>query len=288
MSEPPEHSDHPPAAPSARARRFPRQLGLAAPLVVLLVALSWTGVLDRRPAEYVDRAIVQATVAFATARALNAGISVLQSLEVSPPVVGGATLGIGQVLDPLNDLVEQYSSLMKWAIGSLVIQKLLLEIVSDRIFNLMLTAAALLWLAALFWPGAGLTMPAGRMFALLVLLRFALVAVVGLNGLVDHVFIEPRAAADLQRLDRLANEVPAASELEAAPDSWASRLRDAAGQYSPARLKQRLEHAVANVLNLMAVFALRTMILPLLFLWGLVRGAGWILGRPLRFPDPEV
>ena len=49
-----------------------------------------------------------------------------------------ASFGLGEALDPLNDLVEQYSTLMKYAIASLLVQKLLLTITSNIVFKLLL------------------------------------------------------------------------------------------------------------------------------------------------------
>src|SRR5690606_17158379 len=82
---------------------------------VVIVILSWLGVLDSISDDYLNSSLVQATAAFASARALNAVISMLQGTEVSLLVL---SLSVGELLDPLDDLVEQYSTLMKYAIAS--------------------------------------------------------------------------------------------------------------------------------------------------------------------------
>jgi len=101
-------------------------------LVVLTVLLSWLEAIDRHTADYIDGALVQATATFAIARAFNAIVSVLQEFTVS---IFTFEIAIGQALDPINDLVEQFSSLMKLALGSLIIQKVVLEIVSENFFT---------------------------------------------------------------------------------------------------------------------------------------------------------
>ena len=52
-------------------------------VVALLVLLSWLGQGDRSSAAHLDASLLQASVAFASARALNALISVLQSTTIS-------------------------------------------------------------------------------------------------------------------------------------------------------------------------------------------------------------
>tara|TARA_R110001592_G_C13167848_1_gene749529 strand:+ start:3466 stop:3735 length:270 start_codon:yes stop_codon:yes gene_type:complete len=68
--------------------------------VVLMVLLSWTGFIDVYSADYVDDALVQASVTFAVARTLNAVISLLQSIDLQFLVIG---ISPGELLDPFND-----------------------------------------------------------------------------------------------------------------------------------------------------------------------------------------
>ncbi len=116
--------------PSPRARTAVLCLMAAA-----MVLLSWLDTADRRTEAHVDATMVQALAAFATARALNGGISVLQSTEVG---VGVASTQPLEILDPLNDMVEDYADVMQLSIGSLVTQKVLVEIVSTHAFKLLL------------------------------------------------------------------------------------------------------------------------------------------------------
>ena len=109
-------------------------------VVLLLMLVSWLGVIDRASTDYIDSSLVQASVAFGAAKLLNALISMLQSAEVEVSmVVFSGSLGLGEMLDPFNDLVEDFSSLMKLSIGSLLVQKVLLGIVSDVFFKVVLT-----------------------------------------------------------------------------------------------------------------------------------------------------
>ena len=164
---------------------------------VLIVVLSWIGALDTASEDYVNSSIVQASAAFASARALNAVISVLQSTELSMMV---ASMTVGEALDPLNDLIEQYSTMMKYAIASLLVQKLLLAITSSTVFKVFLTIAAVVAAATALMGRERLFSFLFRVFVFFAFLRFALVLVVGLNGLVSSYFVNEQIDTDLGRL----------------------------------------------------------------------------------------
>ncbi|KKO46530.1 hypothetical protein WG68_04255 [Arsukibacterium ikkense] len=150
---------------------------------------------------------MQASSAFVIARGMNALISFLQSVTFEFSFGIGGSVGAGQVLDPLNDLVEQYSSAMKLAIGSLVIQKVLLEIVSDNFFKVLLSLSALSVLVSSAMAGfirsAQLKYLLLKIFFILLFLRFSLVLVVAANGIVDNAFLHERTENQMQILENI-------------------------------------------------------------------------------------
>lgn len=98
--------------------------------LLLLVALaSASSMLDDPATEYVDAGMKRALTTFAVARSLNAAISLAQGTEVAAGVGAELTLSVGQVLDPVNDLVESFSDLMLMASVAFGIQKILIVIV---------------------------------------------------------------------------------------------------------------------------------------------------------------
>lgn len=181
-------------------------------LVLVSVVLSWLGFLDTISQDYIDGAIVQSTVAFGVARGLNALVSVLQSTEVSFQLGTGISVAIGEVLDPINDLIEQYSSLMKMAIGSLIIQKLLIEIVSDFFFKVLITLSGLAVVASFFYQKGQYSNRFAKTFVFLFFIRFMLVIVVLLNGVVDRAFIEDKVEHEITTLESLSHEVDKQSD----------------------------------------------------------------------------
>ena len=186
------------APPNVRQRRLLYYL-----LIVAIIALSWIGLLDQLSTDYVDGALVDAGVAFGLARGFNALFSMAQSLTITLGVGAGIDLSVGELLDPVNDLVEDFSHIMKLSIGSLALQKVLLLIVSDWVFKLAVTLAGVAALVTLWLRRAAAVALALKAFWTLVFLRFVLVAIVLLNGAVDRVFLDRLVEQDVSQLDAL-------------------------------------------------------------------------------------
>lgn len=169
--------------------------------ILLLVVVSWVGVLDRASGDYVEGSFKKALVAFGTARAINGAISVAQSTTVSVGAVTEAEVSPGEILDPINDLVEDYSSVMKAAIVSLVIQKTLLAVVSETVFKVLLTLSGLALIASVLLKFSASVNFLFKIFATLIFLRFILVAVVLLNGFVNQAFIDEHSDEAMGQLE---------------------------------------------------------------------------------------
>src|SRR5882724_7611869 len=109
--------------------KLPVRRALLGIFAAVILALAWFGPLDRLAQEYVESGLKRALITFAAARTANAVISVVQATTVAIQPLGiGVTLSPAQVLDPLNELVEQFSALMLAACISFAIQRVLISI----------------------------------------------------------------------------------------------------------------------------------------------------------------
>ncbi|MDH4041054.1 MAG: hypothetical protein OEV88_10410 [Gammaproteobacteria bacterium] len=152
----------------------------------VLTALAWSGRFDTLSANYIDQALVNAGVIYATARGINALVSMLQGTELDVVML---TFSIGELLDPVNDLIERFSGIMLIALGSLAMQKILLGMVSHRIFNMLLTMLALGTGAALLARQQRPYQVLLRAFVVIAFVRFSLGLVVLANNWVDVYFL---------------------------------------------------------------------------------------------------
>ena len=82
-------------------------------LLLLVAVLSVTPFVDQRAAADYEQLFQRAFITFALARTINGVISVVQGTEVALQPAGvGVTLTPGEILDPVNDLVERFSWIM--------------------------------------------------------------------------------------------------------------------------------------------------------------------------------
>jgi hypothetical protein len=162
-----------------------------------LPVLAWTGALDALSGQYLDGSLKSAGLVYATARGINALVSLLQGTELDLVLV---TFSVGEVLDPINDLIERFSTVVLFAIGSLALQHILLVAVSHNIFNAVLSAIALLAGGAMVLGKRELFFPLLKLFLIAVFVRFALGIVVLANYWVDATFLD---ADDARRHDAM-------------------------------------------------------------------------------------
>ncbi|MCW8858133.1 MAG: hypothetical protein OQK97_00305 [Deltaproteobacteria bacterium] len=250
---------------------------------------------DQSATEQIDESLGRALTTFALARATNGVISVIQESELAVSPAGvGLNLALGQVLDPLNDMVERFSWVMLVALTSLGVQRFLIEISPWLGIELLGSLALLLWLAGLWlgrWFRADLTSLGKRLLFLAIVIRFAVPLTAALNQMSYDYFLADRYAvasssiaetnAELQQVET----IPDTSDDESWWQQLSSKLKQAEQAIDFKRvqswLKQRSTQMISSFLDLLVVFLLNTVILPIAFLWGIFRLFKALTGVPL-------
>ena len=263
------------------------------------VGLALTGLADDTSDGYSDEAFRRALVTFAIARGLNGVISVAQGTEVAVEPGGvGVNFTVGQILDPINDLVEQFSSVMLVAASSLGLQKILLEMTAWWGMTVLFVLAAVYLAAATWWPGgvaAATRSWAVRLFVVAVFLRFALPVLIVGTHIVFSAFLESEHDAAAAVLEATSSEIEEFNQQEgvgtadADDPSFMERLGemidssvrqlDVSGRIE--RLKESASTASEQIINLIVIFVLQTIILPLAFRWLFVEGLKRVASRAL-------
>ena len=252
-------------------------------VIVLAVAGAVTGHIDRASEEQAENALKNALVTFAVARTLNGVISAAQGTEVALEPGGvGVVLSVGEILDPINDLIERFSSVMLVAASSLGLQILLLNITSWWGVSGFLIAAAAAFLVVIWSPRSAAARYAGPALRVLLVLLFVRFAVPGLivgTTLVSDAFLAPRQAEatailrdTTQDIERISDETPAVAPGE---QSFMDRLGEMIDESLQSmrvgermkELKESASNAAEHIVDLIAIFVLQTILLPLLFLW---------------------
>jgi hypothetical protein len=251
---------------------------LATALVAGVVALSWTQVLDDTALTDTDVTLKRALAAFAVARALNGVISVAQGTELAVQPVGvGVTITVGEILDPLNDLVESFSWLALLACVSLGTQMLLAEVMVNPWVNGVLSAGVAAYLIALWWPGAlGPRRVLLRVVTVLAFARFLFAIVTLTTAWTDQAVLADRQEAALSQIELAQahieelREHPIQAPEAAAPPSMLERLGTFLDEQRQAlnirtqldALTERVESAIEELINLFVVFTVQTILVP--------------------------
>ena len=138
-------------------------------------------------------------------------ISTLQSSQVG----AGVSMQIGEALDPINDAVERLSSVMVWAIGSLLLQRTALDVASSTVFNWGFVAIAVATISILMLserqrlgdkPNASLGRYRGfvvRLFVVAAMVRFFVPAFVAISVLLSEAILQPKIDEHQQSLSAL-------------------------------------------------------------------------------------
>jgi prefoldin subunit 5 len=163
----------------------------------MLLILAWTNVVDTAAIEYVDNSLIDAGLILATARGINALISVLQGTEIDAFFV---TVTIGELLDPINDLIERFSAIMLGALGVLIVLKLMLEIVGHDAFNILLSGVAVVAIGALALNKRDLYQICAKLLFITIILRFGLSFVAFATEIVDETFLIDQGKAQHQTM----------------------------------------------------------------------------------------
>lgn len=258
------------------------RVGISA-LAVLMLAVIYTGWLDNAARDYTEQGLKRVLVTYAVARGLNGLISVAQGTEVSIEPVGvGMTFTPGQILDPVNDLVEQFSWLVLASGVSLGIQRLLITMTTGAGFTLLVSIALLAAVAVQWWTDApkSLRQIIMRMALLLLVLRLMVPAIALLNQSVYWYFLQPQYESSQAILEQSGVELQQqqAENLVATPPQQEAMLDKLKRVYQSAsdavdvksrldKMKQTAAEMSERIVDLMVVFVVQSLLFPLLFLW---------------------
>lgn len=256
--------------------------------LVILLVLSSIHLIDRVSSTQLDKAFARSVTVFAIARGLNGLISVVQGTEVyATPAGVGVNFAVGQIVDPINDMVERFSWIMLMSSVSLGIQEIMLSFGETQAVELLFSASALFVLMMLWVPKLWHAQTFSLIFKSLVIftfLRFVIPLLVLCNeGLFTYV-LEPKYEAAKSALEYTQKEaeviVHKVQENKRKRDaSWLNSINiskqiedfSAKMQGLWSSLKNKLDHAISYMLTLITIFIIQSILLPLFALWLFVK-----------------
>ena len=258
--------------------------------------------IDSTSTQYIDAALVRAASAYALSRSFNAVVSVFEEshLQVQPAGVG-ISLALGEILDPINDLVERFSWVMLASLTALGIQKALVIIGPWFSVTILLPISlGLLLIGCLSidpWAKRSTHLGYAILIAV-ILIRFALPVMAFFNQQVYLNVLEEthdKAIGKVsQEMSRLKKEIPELEDSQITsnhppPQNLWDKTKEALNrtldqskeimkvQNKIQKLKEIASGLIDRLVDLIVVFVLNTIMLPLLFL-GIIYKLGRNLG----------
>lgn len=264
-------------------------------LLLAMVALSWSQALDNAASNATTTTFKRALSIAALARTFNGVISVAQGTEIAVQPIGvGVTITLGEILDPINDLIERFSMLALVASVSLGLQITLTEIVSSAWLSGLMSVAILTYLVFMWRnPATPAARMALRVSGTVIFARFLLAVAMLATHWLDVAFLQERqekAVAEItattQAIVQLQDESSSVEVNTDEPDLF-DKIDDFLKSSRQAfdinsqldALKARVEGSVEELIHLIVIFLLQTLVLPFAALfvswWGLKQFWRW-------------
>lgn len=252
-------------------------------LIVLLstifIFLAFSYTLDIKGKELVDQSFTQSVVVFGSAKALNAVISLAQGTELDLPFL---TVAIGEVLDPINDLIEQFSLVMLASMVSLGVQKIMMNFVTTDFYNYLLLFCIILvntWLFFRFQKDEKIRLIFVRITVILIFLRFT-VPLMGIvnefayNSFVKQEYNIQKLNDNIIQVKENVNKVTQSTIVNQEDNSLLNKITNITEKFDAKYYDTKIEEykiAVDNaseyIVALIIAFIFQTILLPLLFLF---------------------
>jgi hypothetical protein len=271
-----------------------RQIAAKSAIAILLAIVLFfsSGVqipgIDSTADSYFKDSITKAGVSYGVCRVINATVSVIQesSLQLEPAGIG-LSLAVGQIVDPINDMVERLSNVLVMSIASLGVQELAYEISITIVPRIL--AILLLFLSLLIWFKNTRVLKLQKILMSVMVIaaiaRFCLPISSLANEFLQKTFFEDKiiaanekltaSTADIDQLEDVT--VPKLDGFFGTIGNSASYLKEKSVDFKNT-IQVIMENKgviVENLLRLtflyLGIFVIQVLILPLLMFWFLMR-----------------
>ncbi len=244
--------------------------------------------LDSTADHYFKDSISKAGVSYGVCRVINGTVSVIQesSIQLEPAGIGLA-LAVGQIVDPINDMVERLSDVLVLSIATLGVQALSYEISVAVAPPVM--AVLLLALSILIWFNNNRLLRLRRIMAgvlfLVVIARLCLPISSMANTFLQARFFDVKIAeanaklsattSDLEQFEEVS--IPKTGGLLGTIGDSASYIKEKAVDFKntiqafSANKGVIIENLLRLTLLYLGIFVLQVLVLPMLTFWLLSR-----------------
>ena len=287
-------------------------------LVILIGILSYTSVInsmlektaikriDEKSSRYLDEAFKRAIYTFAIVRGINGVISVIQNTHIAVSPAGvGVNVAVGEILDPVNDLVERFSWVMLVSTTSLGIQKIFMKIGAWLGPDILLSGAMLVLLIGVWVPNnffINFKSWGYKLIILSIMIRFCIPVVSIASDRLYDLFLKDNYEQATRSLDKINQDIKD-TDLIKDDKSLDEKEKGVFGNikkyYKDTKetlkinerievLKRKLNDYANDTINLIIVFVLQTVIIPIFVLWVFLKFIGYIAVKDLSFTNEKA
>ncbi len=245
--------------------------------IIASIGISFVPFIDEISYENNDKFLKRATITFAVAKGMNGVISFLQGTEIGGSVVfANATFAVGELLDPLNDMVERFSWVMLASSVALAIEKILIQLGAAESLKYIFLGVGVFLLLSLWFRSLSLFQSVSlKIFLILALTRFIMPVTEFANTQIYSHITQSGYESSNSSLQETDMELRQVKE-----DIKKVQNMDDGGGISSffknpiKRIKSsidamldKLERSYEDMKTLMAIFIFQSILIPLLSLW---------------------
>lgn len=275
-------------------------ISLALLATIILTLGQWV---DDFGNDHVNQSLKRTLATYAVTRGMNGVISIIQGTELAISPAGlGITLTLGQVLSPIKDLIDQFSHILLLSSAALGIQKLLLKLSSSLLVAWTL-AGLLFFLLIKLWSHRSnpFKIPkwVSKLLVLFLVLRFVVpVSAVIMIGL-DYLYFEQEELESTQGLGTFESEInklrpqqPTSQEEQSLSDKiksiWTNSIDGLSIGSKISTLESKADQITKYLINLIVLFLIKYIALPLGLLYLLIKVPWWIMEQDFFTTKKEV
>lgn len=235
----------------------------------------WFLPIDQNAHGIVNDSLKEALIVFGVAKGLNAAVSIVQGTQFT--AMPGFVIAIGEALDPLNDLIEQFSWVMLASITSLGIQKIISNIVTGDLYTYVLIASLLglnIWLYVRYNNDEALRAYYMQLVVVLLFLRLAIPLMSVANIFIYEHYVKQDYNIEKTHMAVNQASIDINTINSATTNSKGGFLESITEKFDTSYYKQKLaqyesiaSNASDNILNLMVAFIFKTILFPIIFLF---------------------
>ncbi len=224
--------------------------------------------IDKVSENYLHDTLKKTSVSFLAARGVNAIVSLIQSIDTggSAKVFGTGVSGNispGQILDPLNDMVERFSWVMLASSISIGIQMFFMKILPWLCSKYLIPLSFIIMIIVL-WSNKSINSKlyrsAIKLILIAIILRFFIPTMAYTNEIVYSYALEDKYSTSIKYIKKQEKM----SKVED-KESILDKIKNLKSKI--AYLQEKANKLFEHLIDLLIVFVIQTIILPLVTLW---------------------